>query len=47
MAETIVEIRNANIYQADSMVLQDVNLHVERGEFVYLVGKLEQENQAF
>jgi cell division transport system ATP-binding protein len=39
MAETIVELRNANIYQGDSMVLQDVNLGVTKGEFVYLVGK--------
>jgi cell division transport system ATP-binding protein len=39
MAETIVEIRNANIYQGDSLVLQDVNLSVQKGEFVYLVGK--------
>ena len=39
MPETIVELRNANIYQGESMVLQDVNLHVIKGEFVYLVGK--------
>jgi cell division transport system ATP-binding protein len=39
MAETIVSISKANIYQGESMVLQDVNLTVEKGEFVYLVGK--------
>jgi cell division transport system ATP-binding protein len=39
MAETIIEIRNANIYQGDSLILQDVNLTVDKGEFVYLVGK--------
>jgi cell division transport system ATP-binding protein len=39
MAETIIEIRNANIYQGDNLVLQDVNLTVQKGEFVYLVGK--------
>lgn len=39
MADTIIEIRNANIYQGDSLVLQDVNLSVDKGEFVYLVGK--------
>src|SRR3982750_4325729 len=39
MAETIVEIRNANIYQGDSLVLENVNLSVDKGEFVYLVGK--------
>src|SRR5687767_10046221 len=39
MSEAIIDIRNVNIYQGDSMVLQDVNLTVNRGEFVYLVGK--------
>lgn len=39
MAETIIEIKDANIYQGDNLVLQDVNLHVKKGEFVYLVGK--------
>jgi cell division transport system ATP-binding protein len=39
MADTIVNIRHANIYQGNNMVLQDVNLTVNRGEFVYLVGK--------
>ena len=39
MAEAIIDIRNANIYQGDNLVLQDVNLTVNRGEFVYLVGK--------
>lgn len=39
MAEAIIEIRNANIYQGDNQVLQNVNLQVNKGEFVYLVGK--------
>jgi cell division transport system ATP-binding protein len=39
MADAIIEIRHANIYQGDSLVLQDVNLSVDKGEFVYLVGK--------
>src|SRR6059036_1098834 len=39
MAETIIEIRNANIYQGGNLILQDVNLTVSKGEFVYLVGK--------
>ncbi len=39
MAEPIIEIKNANIYQGDNLVLQDVNLTVNKGEFVYLVGK--------
>ena len=39
MADAIIEIRNANIYQSENLVLQDVNLTVNKGEFVYLVGK--------
>jgi len=39
MQEAIIEIRHANIYQGSNLVLQDVNLTINRGEFVYLVGK--------
>ena len=39
MAEAIVELRNVNIYQGESLILQEVNIVVNRGEFVYLVGK--------
>ncbi|SKA05510.1 cell division ATP-binding protein FtsE [Sediminibacterium ginsengisoli] len=39
MSETVVSIRNANIYQGSNLVLQDVNFTINRGEFVYLVGK--------
>jgi cell division transport system ATP-binding protein len=39
MAEAIVELRNVNIYQGGSIILQEVNIIVNRGEFVYLVGK--------
>jgi cell division transport system ATP-binding protein len=39
MAEVIIELRHANIFQGDNLILQDVNLEVHKGEFVYLVGK--------
>ncbi|MES2881572.1 MAG: ATP-binding cassette domain-containing protein [Bacteroidota bacterium] len=39
MAETIIDIRHANIYQGDNLILEDVNITVHKGEFVYLVGK--------
>lgn len=39
MSEPIIELKHANIYQGDSLILQDVNLTVNKGEFVYLVGK--------
>jgi len=39
MSDNIIELRHVNIYQSGSPVLQDVNLSVRKGEFVYLVGK--------
>jgi cell division transport system ATP-binding protein len=39
MAESILELHNANIYQGGSAILKDVNFTVQKGEFVYLVGK--------
>lgn len=39
MPDYIIELKHANIYQGDSPILQDVNLAVNKGEFVYLVGK--------
>jgi len=39
MAESIIELRHASIYQGDNLILQDVNLEVKKGEFAYLVGK--------
>src|SRR5690349_6322448 len=39
MSEAIVELKNVNIYQGNSLILSDVNIVVSRGEFVYLVGK--------
>ena len=37
--EAIIDLRHVNIYQGDNLILQDVNLIVNKGEFVYLVGK--------
>ena len=39
MSQSIIELNNVNIYQGDSLILRDVNLSVDKGEFVYLVGK--------
>ncbi|MBZ5856301.1 cell division ATP-binding protein FtsE [Flavihumibacter profundi] len=39
MSEKIIELRNVNIYQGNNLILQDVNITINRGEFVYLVGK--------
>ena len=39
MSEIVVQLEHANIYQSASLILQDVNFTVRKGEFVYLVGK--------
>lgn len=39
MSEVVVNLQNVSIYQSGSLILQDVNFRVEKGEFVYLVGK--------
>ena len=39
MQETIIELKHVNIYQGNNLILQEVNLSVHKGEFVYLVGK--------
>jgi len=39
MAEPIVELKNVNIYQSGTLILGNVNIVVNKGEFVYLVGK--------
>ncbi|MGI8952334.1 MAG: cell division ATP-binding protein FtsE [Chitinophagaceae bacterium] len=39
MTEPVIIVSNANIYQGNNLILQDVNFTVSKGEFVYLVGK--------
>ncbi len=39
MSQPVVELKNVNIYQGGAMVLSDVNISINKGEFVYLVGK--------
>ncbi|WP_447640850.1 MULTISPECIES: cell division ATP-binding protein FtsE [Chitinophagaceae] len=39
MAENVISVKNANIYQGQNLVLQNVNFSIQSGEFVYLVGK--------
>ena len=39
MSETVLQLKNASIYQGDSMVLSDINFEMKKGDFVYLIGK--------
>ena len=38
--DTIIELKSCSIMQQDHLVLSDVNLKVDKGEFVYLVGRV-------
>jgi len=38
--DTIIEFENASIFQKDNLILKDVNLSIEKGEFVYFIGKV-------
>ena len=35
----IIDINSAKIFQKKNLILQDVNLKIDKGEFVYLIGK--------
>ncbi len=37
--DTIISLDNASIYQKHNLVLANVNLNIDKGEFVYLLGK--------
>src|SRR6201989_2363711 len=39
MSQSIIELKNVNIYQSDNLILSNVNISVDKGQFVYLVGK--------
>lgn len=39
MNQLIVRLKNVGVYQQDRLVLEDVNLRINKGEFTYLIGK--------
>lgn len=39
MPETILQLKDASIYQGGNMVLQYINFEMQKGDFVYLIGK--------
>jgi len=38
--EPIIELKNADIYQRETLVLKNVNLSINKGEFLYIIGKV-------
>ena len=39
MSEPIIELKNASIFQRENLVLANVNLTLNKGEFCYLIGR--------
>ena len=39
MSEPILFLRNVTIYQEEKVILSNINLEVNHGEFIYIIGK--------
>ena len=39
MAEAILTLQDASVFQENNKVISNINLEVKRGEFIYLIGK--------
>lgn len=39
MAEPVLHLKNASIFQQESLVLSDISLDIYEGDFMYLIGK--------
>ena len=39
MSDSILQLKDASIFQGENLVLKDVNVEVNKGDFVYLIGK--------
>lgn len=39
MSEPVLYLKNVDIYQEKNLILEDVNIEVNIGEFIYLIGK--------
>ncbi|WP_278035122.1 cell division ATP-binding protein FtsE [Flavobacterium nitratireducens] len=39
MSQAVLSLKNATIYQGDKVILSNVNLEVNQGEFLYIIGK--------
>ncbi len=39
MSQPVLSLKNASIFQRENLILSDVTVSVQKGEFVYLIGK--------
>ena len=35
---SLIDYKNIDIYQGDSLILKNVDFHVDEGEFMYIIG---------
>ncbi len=38
-SEIVIHLKDADIFQGNNLILEDVNLELKKGDFVYLIGK--------
>jgi cell division transport system ATP-binding protein len=39
MSEPVLSLKNVSIYQSNKVILSNINLDVQHGEFIYIIGK--------
>jgi cell division transport system ATP-binding protein len=39
MSQAVLSLKNVTIYQEDNVILSNINLEVNHGEFLYIIGK--------
>ncbi len=39
MSDLVLSLKNASIFQRENLILSDVTVQIDKGEFVYLIGK--------
>ena len=39
MSQQVLSLRGVDVFQRENLILKDVNINIDKGEFVYLIGK--------
>ena len=46
MSTSILNIEEVSIFQQDEIIFENINININKGDFIYLIGKLVQEKVA-
>ena len=38
-SELVISLKDVDIYQGNNLILDDVNLEIHKGDFIYIIGK--------